>query len=264
LVALVLYAPILISMGPGSMWNVREMTIKVWAPRVGGFAEMLRLVWQAWTRSGGWWWPALLAVGAGAFALRALRRPSPSRLAPLLMLAGATIAVRLHDVPLHSRAWMFALPTFLVCALAGVRSITRGVSAPHLRRALSCTSLCVVLAGELALAGTVGRQTYLCSEPDVQVNIREIIGECRAFGPQRCALVMRYTPAANFYRDLWELPDPPALDAEQIQRVYIVTDHLESLADLWHADLPGFDRFAEPRLHRRFSHCTIYAADRRS
>lgn len=256
-----LYAPILVTMGPREAWEIREMTVKVWGPRVGGFGNVLALAWAAWTRSGSWWWPAAVGVGAVGFIGYTLRRPTAGRVLVLLTLVGAVVAVRVHHVPLQDRAWMFALPAFLVCAVTGLGRMARGAGRAWGARA-ALAALCVVAGAELAVARDVARQTYLCSEPDVQVDIREIIGAWRAGGPEQSALLMRYTPAANYYRDLWRLPDPPEVTAEETQRVFIVADEVKPLAGLWNSATEGQARFGPPRELRRLARCTVYVAER--
>lgn len=182
---------------------------------------------------------------------------------PLLILVGALIAVRVHDAPLRSRAWMFAMPLFLVCAIAGVNGLWRKAGVARRTPVLALVAVCVVTVLEFATMRAVASQAYLCSEPNMQVNVPEVVDACRTYGAERCALVMRYTPAANFYRDLWDVASPLPTDAPQAERVYIVADEVDSVDDLWNASSPGFDHFAPAREFRKLASCTIYVADRR-
>ena len=81
-------------------------------------------------------------------------------------------------------------------------------------------------------------------------------------GTHRCALLMRYTPAASYY--YWqkgiEPPLPP--DAPQVERIFIVSESAAGLDERWREELAAAGSFERPRFIRRLLRSDLYAADR--
>jgi 4-amino-4-deoxy-L-arabinose transferase-like glycosyltransferase len=261
---LALYAPMLIVQGPRQVWEIQQMTLDVWGPRVGGFGNMLAQVAAAWTRDAHPVWAAMLVVGFVLYGAIIVRERSLARALPLIALAVAVLVIALHGVPLRSRAWMFALPPLIACALAGLLTTWHVARRRRSTPTVFAFAVTIIALLQVDALRTVAAQPYLISESASQVDVEAIVDECRDFGADRYALIMRYTPAANFYRDLKHMPNPLPPADPRVERVYIVVDTEFALADHWHAGIDGYGRFNLPVMHTRFERCTLYRADVRA
>jgi hypothetical protein len=255
-----LYLPILIVQGVGPTWETRQMTYEVWGPRVGSYANMLGMVWESWTRHAGPLGQILFPAGVVLFVISTLRQPTTRRLLPVIMIATALAMVWLQGAPLRSRAWLPALPIVLACAVEGIRTVCPRDLSTWPRRLTTVAAGSVLGAAALLSLDNTARQAYLCSEPDVLVNVEEVIDEWNDIGGHRCALVMRFTPAARYYRVQKRIAAPPAPGSLEAQRVLIVVETAGSLAEKWNESVDGYYVYEQPVLWRRLSHCTLYVA----
>ena len=256
-----LYAPILLTQGVAETWKTREMTYVIWGPRVGSFGSMLSGVWDEWIRDTAPVWRWGLTAGGIAYLVTALRHPIGTRLIPLIVIAVVLCIIAAQGAPLRSRAWMFVLPMFLASAVEGLRTL-RPAPLPHHGPAITALATCILLVAATVSLDTVRRRKYLCSEPNVMVDIESVIDEAAALGPDRCALIMRYSPAVFYYRTQKDLPEFPAASSPAAEHVLIVSEDIRPLTEQWHPGINGFDLYRSPVVHKLLDRCTIFRADR--
>jgi len=175
------------------------------------------------------------------------------------------------------RGLLFTLPLVLVCAADGACCIVQRVHGwltnersglPHLLSRMASLRVAPtgLIATTIALAVMTGlrtwRQEYLCSVAHNVVDIEQILAECRRFGADDCALVVRYSPATAYYVALHNMDFPAWTENEQTRRTYIFTDDMLSLEQAWHSGIAGFERYSLARPLRSLSRSILYAADR--
>ncbi len=258
---LLAYLPALLAQGLSATWATQSQTHDVWGLVVGGPWGMLREMWDGWNRHAGGLWTVLLIAGLAGYQLRLLRRPTARRALPVVVFVVAWALVLLQGALLRDRAWMFVLPLAFAAAAYGlVHLAPRRLPRRPAAVASSIMMLVAAVATGLAIRN-VHAQRYLCSEPNVVVDIEDIVAECRAYGAERCALIMRYTPALGYYVQQQDLPSLQL--PRDADRVYIMADHMRSLAEQWPTEAELADAFHAPRPVRRLTQCTLYAADRR-
>jgi len=218
--------------------------------------------WRSLTRHSNLVWQVVLIVGLMGFLISAIHRPSSRYLVPLIMLLVIPAVVWVCGVPMVPRCWTFALPLFLACSMYGVFTLP-GV----LIRARAATAVTTVVVAITALSATMSlatvcRQRYLSTWEHELVDIERILDECQSFGTQRCALVIRYTPASAYYLRQRGMTHPLSPADPHTGRVYITVGTLRSLGELWHGAVPGFAQYHPPRVWRKFSRSTLYVTDR--
>ncbi len=77
-------------------------------------------------------------------------------------------------------------------------------------------------------------------------------------------MLARYTPAASYYMSQNKI-DPLGLpDSCDVQRVFIVSDEIRSLAELWHSGVEGYDAFDLPQVWCEKPGRIVYLAERAS
>lgn len=262
LLTLAMYIPILIVDGTSAFTRSTEMAYRILGEHVGSYGGMLSSVLYDWTYRSSVVWPWLLAIGLITFFGSALRKPTPQRLLPIFILGGALAAVTAMRAPMPTRTWLFALPLVLACAACGLDDVRERIARLWPSRIVAAITVSIIVILVAHPIVSVARQTYLSSELNGLVEIEDVLNECKAFGPSRCAVLARYTPAASYYM-LQHKIDPLGLpDSFGVQRVFIVSDEIRSLGELWHSGVEGYDAFEPPQVWRKTPTRVVYLAER--
>lgn len=258
-----LYLPIVLTQGPGRFLETGQWAYRVWGRQIDSYPAMAAAIWSVWTRHAPAFWAPLLAGGFLGFVIGATRRRNPQWVVPLLMIAGAALAVWILRAPLRPRTWIFALPTLIACAMCGLAWAASLCRIPALRGVTVCVLLGAAIVGASGSLLEVRRERWLTSEPHVLVDVETVLEECADYGLDRCALLMRFTPATQYYRMRRGWPPPRDPEDAQTDRVFIVADGVQSLAAAWHEEVPGYRAYGDPRLYRNLARSSLYVADRR-
>ena len=295
------YSPILIMEGTSGFRRGTSMAYEILGAHVGSYAGMISGAWALWTRHTPFFWPWILAGGCCLFLVSAVRQFRAERLIPAATIAGALAAATLMAAPLPPRAWLFGLPIVLACAATGLGDLitarsgqfgqtrfgqvvchARSLGAPTqafpsrdrkgavdaIRDWGPDAPLCRILGGGcLAVAFAlpliqVCRETRLVAEVCGLVEVREALEECRRFGPARCAIVSRYTPATAYYASILATPSPSLAGAAGIERVYIIVETQHGIDEQW--DVAKFQDFGPVEQWLQLPWGTVFVADRRS
>ena len=260
----VLYLPIIVAEGVDGLRETNRMTYAALGRQVESFGGMLTSIVELFVRDSHVVWPWLVVFGLVAYAVSVVRRPTVAALAPLSVLLCGLVIAALTRAPLPARAWLFALPVVLACALQGICDLRHLLGLGRFtRRAPAMAAGAVLLAATAAPLVTVCGRPYLCSERDGLVEVEAVIDECDRLGPARCAIVSRYNPAVAYYLLRKEMERPGLPSSPTTEQVFIITDPVRSLADLWHEGVDGFDAFSAPRAWRKLAQGPVYVAQRR-
>ncbi len=257
-----LYLPVLTTAGIAGLRSTGEMAYGVLGKQIHSVAEMIGEAWGLWCRDAGVGWSVVFVLGLGSYLTIAPGRTSTRHLTPIAALLVPLVLAAAMRAPLPARAWVFALPMTLVCAVCGLWEL--GLKMGRVtRRPWTATvpiALCVAL-GLLPL-GTVPFLSRLCAEPGGLVEVEPAIDECHSIGTELCAVVAPYSPATVYYmwqKQIQELATP---DAPQTQRVYVVTNAAHPLDNLWNSGVKGYANFAPPRLWRTLPSGSVLVVER--
>lgn len=258
-----LYLPVIVVQGlPETLAAVRRLSLGVYEEYLNENGDMFAATWANWVRHSHVIWQILLAVGFAGFMLSAWRRPTRRNLVPLVTLVGLPVLVWLQGVPMTPPGWLFALPIFFACILHGL-CVWAELVRPAAVRAVSLGAIVALAAiSSAGVLANTARQPYLSTWDHELVDIERILDECERFGYERCALAVRYHPAAQYY--IWQRDRgaPQPVEGEPTERLYVAVGTLRTLNELWHPGIPGYGQYEEPRVWRRFSRCTVYMAER--
>ncbi|HNQ21527.1 MAG TPA: hypothetical protein PKK06_00365 [Phycisphaerae bacterium] len=259
---ILLYLPALGNLDTEHLGGLRGVTDAHFAARFGSFPGLLRQTCAEWTRHTHWLLDISLATGGAAFAVFALRRRDAADVLALSVLAVGPLVSMVSGILVPPRVWLFALPLVYVCAVWGLLRVGMLVRRLHWAVGVRLALASVAAAGAALSLRVVHAQQYLCSEPEALLAIEEVIDEWAAAGTGHSALVTRYTPASAYYRLRKGLPESPPPHAPETERVFIAAFGRYPLERLWHAGVPGYERFGPPRLWRVFPDSALYLAER--
>ncbi len=262
LLAGILYAPVFVVGGVRPFADSRRMAYDILGQQAGSVSAVLQQAWALWTRHLSIAAALFLTLGAVVYLVRAIQTPSVDRWLPLAMMGVSVCLIVMSGAPLPSRGWLFALPLFFICCTHGIRELLAREPETILRRAFSGSVMVVLAAIPFSSLANVLEAPYLCAEPRGLVEVEETLDDCRAFGPERCALVAPYSPATTYYMIQKKMPPLSLPTSAQVERVYIVADDKRPLDELWHAGAEGFAAFDPPRLVRKQRLSTVYFAER--
>jgi 4-amino-4-deoxy-L-arabinose transferase-like glycosyltransferase len=257
-----LYLPVLVAGGTRSLTDSGRMAYDILGQQIGSPGAMLVEAWRLWMRHVPALAEVLLAFGAVAYLVRAVRTPSVERwLPPAIVFISVGLATA-FGAPLPARAWLFALPVFFVFAVQGACELFPREPETVPQRALAGCVLAVLTVIPLFSLASISQSPYLCAEPRGLIEVEEALDECQVFGPERCALVAPYSPATAYYAARKHMAALPLPTSPRADRVYIVADENRGLDELWHAGVEGFAAFDPPRVWRTLRQSTVYFADR--
>ena len=256
------YGPILVVGGVQPFSESGRMAYDILGRQTETAGAVLIQAWQLWTRHVPLVVELVFALGAVVYVVRTVQTPSPERWLPIALVGVSVIAVVGSSAPLPSRAWLFALPIFFILGTYGLCEFFVREPQTVLRRALAGSVMAILAAIPFFSLANVLEAPYLCAEPKGLVEVEEVLDECRAFGPERCALVAPYSPATAYYMIQKQIPPLPIPTSAQVERVYIVADNERPLDGLWHAGVEGFAAFDPPRVVRKLRLSTVYFAER--
>ena len=259
--SLLLFAPTLLTQGVGYYGECITMCKAYLSKDLNENGGMFVALWYAFWRHATTTWTVVVLVGLGVYAITAIGRFSRRHILPGTMLVVLPLCIWLFDVPMVPRGWMFLFPLIFVCAAAGVVSLAR-LFPPGSRSVCTALLLGGATFGGAATLSRVARATYLCTWDHELVDAEPILAECERFGMDRCALIMRYSPATDYYARERHLSRPLRRVQPETSRVFVVEDTLRSLSDLWNESTHGYEEFGPPRLHRTLSRSRLYAIDR--
>ena len=268
LLTALLYLPVLVVQGWDETTSaVQRYSVGVYDEYLQAHGNMFIATWEHWTRHTYAAWHVLLVVGAAGYLLSLCRRAAWRNLRPLVALVtvlGLPGLAWVQGVPMTPPGWLFALPIFLACAAYGVCHWPALLPGPRSRAAGVAVIAGLTAVGATAVLDKTARQPYMSTWDHELVDVEPILDECEQFGYSRCALVIRYTPATQYY--LWQRDrgGPLPLRSEQAEVVFIAVGTLRTLDELWNADVPGYEHYGPPRVWRKLSRSTLYIADRRS
>ena len=171
-------------------------------------------------------------------------------------------AVTVMRAPMPTRTWLFALPLVLACAACGLDDVRERIARLWPSRIVAAITVSIIVILVAHPIVSVARQTYLSSELNGLVEIEDVLNECKAFGPSRCAVLARYTPATAYYMSQNNIKPLGLPDSSSVQRVFIVSDEIRSLGELWHSGVDGYDAFEPPQVWRKTSGRVVYLAER--
>ncbi|MEK6798183.1 MAG: hypothetical protein AABZ12_04400 [Planctomycetota bacterium] len=259
---LLLYAPVLLWEGLSGFRRGAHMAYQILGAQVGSPASMLMGAWSLWTRHTSWVVVAALVLGIVCYARSAIEDRAPERFAPLVMLLFAMLLAVAMRAPLPPRAWLFALPTVLGCASAGLWAAWPGDAGPFVYRSTRLVAAVLLLCLLLSPLITVCPQPLLYSETGGIVEVEEVLDDCVRVGPRRCAVVSPYTPALRYYVGQKGMTTPSLPSDRAVERVYIVARDAAGLRQVWNDAVVGYASFGPPKLWRRLRESSVYLANR--
>jgi len=258
----VAYAPILATQGLDTTLLAVHNAAGIAQEQFGTFAIMFDETAALWSRHAHPAFIVALMLGAGSFVVLAVRRRTIAHVAPLVLLIGSFVLVWLSASIMPPRAWLFVLPTAMLCASRGLVAIVDIIKPVKIRRALASIVIGCLLVGSVLSGWSVVGQDFLCAEQNTIVDVPVVLDECQEFGVDRCSLLMRYTPATGYYLTQRKISHPLKPDHADSKRVYIVADAVKPLDSLWDKNKPEYARYETPRRVRELARSTLYVADR--
>ncbi len=256
------YLPVLLAGGGAAFTESRRMAYDVLGRQIESPQAMLTEASLLWVRHVPLVGVAVLAFGLIAFISKAFRGALIEGWLPLALVGGAIVLAFTVGAPLPARAWLFALPVLLICAVQGACEATTDETGSVARRAIGATMTLVLIAIPAYSIVNVVQSPHLCSEPRGIVEVEDVLDECRTFGVEKCAMVSAYSPAIAYYTAQKGMPPLPLASESRVERVYIVADENRRLNELWHEGVEGFSAFGRPQTWRLQAASTIYVAER--
>jgi len=262
LLAGLLYLPVLVVSGVRAFAESERMAYDILGRQTESLGVVLGQAWGLWMRHVPALAVAVLALGAVAFVVKVVLSSSAERWMPPAIVLGSIAIVTVLGAPLPARAWLFALPAFLVCTVLGLSELVPREPSTASRRAISAAVTAILIIIPLLSLVNVLQAPYLCAEPKGLVEIEEVLEACRDFGAERCAVVAPYSPATAYYMAQKNMPSLPLPSSPRAERVYIVADENRGLSRLWEPGVDGFSAFGPPHLWRTLRQSMVYVAER--
>ncbi|MBI1825707.1 MAG: hypothetical protein HY287_08685 [Planctomycetes bacterium] len=267
-----LFAPAIFTSGLSGLRATHRMSTDILDRQLPGFGGALICASQLFLRDAGVVWPVFIVFGAAFVSIQAVIRGNREALLAIVATIVAVAAITLFRVPLPARAWLFLWPIAIALSSVGMAFIidvliSRRVPLDAKGNAPNPFISFVARFGVMSVFAmplvNVLREPYLVSEPGGLVDVEPAIDTCREFGPPRCTVVSRYTPATAYYLRERKLVDLPLPKDPFVRRIYFVAENSSELAGLWNDRVAGYADYAEPILMTVKSSRSIFVADRR-
>lgn len=256
------YLPILMNQGIRETMDTFNISYSVWNRYIPSGAQSLIYAWLYWTKDNQILWGLLLITGFVLFLIKSIQHRTPQYLTPLFMIASSIAVVWIANAPLCPRAWMFVLPIILVCTIGGLRMFVAELSSSRLTRSVSVVATIMIVTLASHSLWTTSGKKYLASEPNTLVDIEDIIYEYENHCQPHSALLVRYTPATQYYFMKKNLPAPRQPRDPSVSQVMIVVEDIRPLKESWHEGVEGFNDYAQAKFFKQLHQCKLYIADR--
>ena len=218
-----------------------------------------------WRRDTSILWDALVIVGVVTGIVGAFRRRFALLALPPIAAVFLILAALGHRVVPFPRVWLFLFPLTLVCAGCGLAELAGGVS-PQRAKWAGCLALGILLTLAVVHSGisTLKRDYLISEDPHTLVNARAIARDAAELVDGQTTFVSEpIEPALSYYYLLQGSEGKLVpLISPQCRRALVIVNRHQTVEEVVAAHPVLAERFAAPRLWKKYPRATVYLVGR--